>query len=138
MEAESKAIGAACRHAGRAIGFTRSTQGVESGGFAGWKEMNDYMRDNKIGCRHTADRKRGTSTKPAAEGGRRGFDRQQTESARSRQVFRAGKKSRPERRQTRKERLALARLINCQANEFARRSMPPAHELGHGDVGLPK
>jgi hypothetical protein len=49
-EAEGKAIGAACRHAGRAIedcyGLNRKAD--KAAMFAGWREMNDYMRENKI------------------------------------------------------------------------------------------
>ena len=49
-EADGKAVGAACRHAGRAIedcyAMNRKTDKV--GVFAGWREMNDYMRENSI------------------------------------------------------------------------------------------
>mgnify|MGYP007103402372 FL=1 len=49
-EAEGRAIGSACRHAGRAIEdcFTLNTAASKSAVFAGWKEMNDYMSENKI------------------------------------------------------------------------------------------
>ena len=49
-EADGKAVGAACRHAGRAIEDCYSLNGkaLKSAVFAGWKEMNDYMRENKI------------------------------------------------------------------------------------------
>lgn len=49
-EAEGKATGAACRHAGRAIEdcFTLNRKADRSAVFAGWREMNDYMRENKI------------------------------------------------------------------------------------------
>lgn len=49
-EADGKAIGSACRHAGRAIEdcFTLNTAASKSAVFAGWKEMNDYMVENKI------------------------------------------------------------------------------------------
>jgi hypothetical protein len=49
-EADSKAIGAACRHAGRAIEdcYTLNKQADRAAVFAGWREMNDYMRDKKI------------------------------------------------------------------------------------------
>jgi hypothetical protein len=49
-EAESKAIGAACRHAGRAIEdcFTLNRKADKAAIFAGWREMNDYMRENSI------------------------------------------------------------------------------------------
>lgn len=49
-EAEGKAIGAACRHAGRAIEdcFTLNRRADKAALFAGWRDMNDYMRENKI------------------------------------------------------------------------------------------
>ncbi|WP_043458338.1 hypothetical protein [Azohydromonas australica] len=49
-EAESKAIGGACRHAGRAIEdcFTLNRKADKAAIFAGWREMNDYMRENSI------------------------------------------------------------------------------------------
>lgn len=49
-EADSKAIGAACRHAGRAIEdcYTLNQEADKAAVFAGWKEMNDYMIENKI------------------------------------------------------------------------------------------
>ena len=49
-EAEGKAVGAACRHAGRAIEdcFALNKRAEKAAMFAGWREMNDYMRENKI------------------------------------------------------------------------------------------
>ena len=49
-EAEGKAVGAACRHAGRAIEdcYTLNKKADKAAVFAGWREMNDYMRENKI------------------------------------------------------------------------------------------
>ncbi len=49
-EADGKAVGAACRHAGRAIEdcFTLNKRADKAAMFAGWREMNDYMRENKI------------------------------------------------------------------------------------------
>ncbi len=49
-EAEGKAIGGACRHAGRAIEdcYTMNKKADKAAVFAGWREMNDYMRENKI------------------------------------------------------------------------------------------
>ncbi len=49
-EATGKAVGAACRHAGRAIEdcYTLNKKADKGAVFAGWKEMNDYMRENKI------------------------------------------------------------------------------------------
>ena len=49
-EAEGKAVGGACRHAGRAIedcyGLNKKVD--KAAVFAGWRDMNDYMRENKI------------------------------------------------------------------------------------------
>ncbi|MDH5338374.1 MAG: hypothetical protein OEW22_01235 [Rubrivivax sp.] len=49
-EAEGKAIGGACRHAGRAIEdcFALNRRAEKAAMFAGWREMNDYMVENKI------------------------------------------------------------------------------------------
>jgi hypothetical protein len=49
-EAEGKAVGGACRHAGRAIEdcFALNKRAEKAAVFAGWREMNDYMRDNKV------------------------------------------------------------------------------------------
>jgi hypothetical protein len=49
-EAEGKAIGGGCRHAGRAIEdcFAMNKRADKAAVFAGWREMNDYMRDNKV------------------------------------------------------------------------------------------
>ena len=49
-DADSKAIGSACRHAGRAIEdcYTLNKTADKAAVFAGWREMNDYMREKKI------------------------------------------------------------------------------------------
>ena len=49
-EAEGKAIGGACRNAARAIEdcFALNRKADKAAVFAGWREMNDYMRENKI------------------------------------------------------------------------------------------
>jgi hypothetical protein len=49
-EAEGKAVGGACRHAGRALEdcYTLNKKADKAAVFAGWREMNDYMRENKI------------------------------------------------------------------------------------------
>ena len=49
-EADGKAVGGACRHAGRAIEdcYTLNRKADKAAVFAGWREMNDYMRENKI------------------------------------------------------------------------------------------
>ncbi|HJV63921.1 MAG TPA: hypothetical protein VJ743_23435 [Albitalea sp.] len=49
-EADGRAVGAACRHAGRAIEdcYTLNRRVDKAAIFAGWRDMNDYMRENKI------------------------------------------------------------------------------------------
>jgi hypothetical protein len=49
-EAEGNAVGGACRHAGRALEdcYTLNKKADKGAVFAGWREMNDYMRENKI------------------------------------------------------------------------------------------
>ena len=49
-EGDGKAIGGACRHAGRAIEdcYTLNRKADRSAIFAGWREMNDYMAENKL------------------------------------------------------------------------------------------
>jgi hypothetical protein len=49
-DADGKAIGGACRHAGRAIEdcYALNKKADKAAVFAGWRDMNDYMRENKI------------------------------------------------------------------------------------------
>ncbi len=49
-EADGKAVGGACRHAGRAIEdcYALNKRADRAAVFAGWREMNDYMSENKI------------------------------------------------------------------------------------------
>jgi hypothetical protein len=49
-EADGKAIGGACRHAARSIEqcFSANKRADRAAVFAGWREMNDYMRENNI------------------------------------------------------------------------------------------
>ena len=49
-EAEGRAIGGACRHAGRAIEdcYAMNRRADKAAVFSGWREMNDYMRENKM------------------------------------------------------------------------------------------
>ena len=49
-DADGKAVGSACRHAGRAIEdcFAIYKKADRAAVFAGWRDMNDYMRENKI------------------------------------------------------------------------------------------
>ncbi|MBB5206235.1 outer membrane biosynthesis protein TonB [Inhella inkyongensis] len=49
-EAEGKAIGSACRHAMRAIEdcYTLNPKANKSAVYTGWREMDEYMRENKL------------------------------------------------------------------------------------------
>jgi hypothetical protein len=50
VEADGKAIGGACRHAGRAIEdcYTLNKKAEKAAIYAGWREMNEYMTENKL------------------------------------------------------------------------------------------
>lgn len=49
-EAEAKAIGSACRHGLRSIEdcYSLNEKASKAAIFTGWKEMDSYMRENKI------------------------------------------------------------------------------------------
>lgn len=49
-EADGRAIGGACRHAARALEdcFALNRKADKAAIFEGWREMNDYMRENKL------------------------------------------------------------------------------------------
>ncbi len=49
-EAEGKAVGAGCRHAARSVEqcYALNKRADKAAVFAGWREMNDYMRENKL------------------------------------------------------------------------------------------
>ena len=49
-DADGRAIGGACRHAARAIEdcYLLNKKADKAAVFAGWRDMNDYMRENKI------------------------------------------------------------------------------------------
>lgn len=49
-DADGRAVGGACRHAGRALEdcYALNRKADRAAVFAGWREMNDYMRENKI------------------------------------------------------------------------------------------
>lgn len=50
LEAEGKAIGGACRHAGRGLEdcYRLNKEAAKSAVYAGWKEMNEYMVKNNM------------------------------------------------------------------------------------------
>jgi hypothetical protein len=63
-EADAKAIGGACRYGMRSIEdcYALNEKASKSAVFTGWKDMDQYMRDNKVeGIRATIE-------KPAAAG----------------------------------------------------------------------
>ena len=49
-EAEGKAVGGACRHAGRALEdcYALNPKAPKAAIFSGWREMNDYMTEHSI------------------------------------------------------------------------------------------
>jgi len=49
-EAEGKAIGSACRHAMRAIEdcYVLNPKAQKAAVYTGWREMDEYMRENKL------------------------------------------------------------------------------------------
>ena len=49
-EGNARATGSACRQAGRALEdcYKMNPESDRASVFAGWKEMNDYMRENKM------------------------------------------------------------------------------------------
>ncbi len=79
-EAEGKAVGAGCRHALRSIEacFQENKRADKAAVFAGWREMEDYMRENKIEAVParpdplTAQAEGAEGEAPAAEAGKSG------------------------------------------------------------------
>jgi hypothetical protein len=67
-EAEGKAVGGACRHAGRAIEdcYALNKRADKAAVFSGWREMNDYMTENKIEVVRPEQPATGTATAPDA------------------------------------------------------------------------
>jgi hypothetical protein len=49
-EAEGKAIGGACRHSGRALEdcYVMNPKALKAAVYTGWRDMDAYMRENKI------------------------------------------------------------------------------------------
>ncbi|WP_293997783.1 hypothetical protein [Sphaerotilus sp.] len=49
-EADAKAVGSACRHAMRAIEdcYTLNPKADKAAVYTGWREMDEYMRENKL------------------------------------------------------------------------------------------
>lgn len=68
-EAEAQAVGGACRHAMRGLEdcFTLNPKAPKAAVYAGWKEMDAYMRENKLEGTPSVI----TKADPAAEAKRR-------------------------------------------------------------------
>lgn len=68
-DADARATGSACRHAGRGIEdcYTQNPESARAPVYAGWKEMNDYMRENKIDEVKPAASASATSASASAE-----------------------------------------------------------------------
>lgn len=70
--AEAKAIGGACRHAKRAIEdcYTLNPKSDKSAVYEGWREMDEYMRENNLdGIAPVVPRPSPRPRRPAAEEG---------------------------------------------------------------------
>lgn len=78
-DADGRAIGAACRHAMRGIEdcYRLNERAPKTAVFEGWKEMDQYMRENKI------EGAPSTLAAPAASGDEMLTDRQSGSSARA-------------------------------------------------------
>ncbi len=66
--ADAKAVGSACRHALRAIEdcYTLNPKADKASVFAGWREMDEYMRENKLeGVAPVVPRPAPAASKPA-------------------------------------------------------------------------
>jgi hypothetical protein len=50
VEAEGRAVGSACRHAGRSLEdcYSLNPAAAKAAVFAGWRDMNDYMMEHKL------------------------------------------------------------------------------------------
>ena len=71
-EEEAKAIGGACRYALRGIEdcYANNPKSSKAAIFAGWKDMDGYMRENKIeGIPADSAAPQGAQAQPAAEPG---------------------------------------------------------------------
>jgi len=66
--ADARAVGSACRHALRAIEdcYTLNPKAEKASVFAGWREMDEYMRENKLeGVAPVVPRPAPAASKPA-------------------------------------------------------------------------
>jgi hypothetical protein len=68
-DADGKAIGSACRHAMRAIEdcYTLNPKAAKAAVYTGWRDMDEYMRENKIdGVAPVIPRKSAKPAEPAS------------------------------------------------------------------------
>jgi hypothetical protein len=67
-EGEGKAVGSACRHANRAIEdcYALNPKAQKAAVFAGWREMDEYMRENKLEAVAPALDRPGARSEPVA------------------------------------------------------------------------
>ena len=76
VEADGKAVGGACRHAGRALEecYENNRRASKAAVYAGWRDMDGYMRENNIavvkpgGAEQIAETKARDEPKKSAEG----------------------------------------------------------------------
>ena len=73
QDAEGRAIGSGCRHVGRSLEdcYIANKKASKAAIFAGWREMDGYMRENNIGTVKTTPEEDGTAApvKPGATTG---------------------------------------------------------------------
>lgn len=70
QQADAKAVGSACRHALRAIEdcYTLNPKADKAAVFGGWREMDEYMRENKLdGIPPVVPRPATAASKPKAK-----------------------------------------------------------------------
>ena len=69
-EAEGKAVGSACRHAMRAIEdcYVLNSKAQKAAVYTGWREMDEYMRENKLEGVTPVVPRPGSVKPPAEEG----------------------------------------------------------------------
>lgn len=66
-DAEGRAIGGACRHSGRALEdcYKLNSKALKAAIFAGWRDMDAYMRENNIQTVPASNGKGEAAKKPA-------------------------------------------------------------------------
>jgi hypothetical protein len=66
-EADGRAIGSGCRHSGRSLEdcYLNNPKAMKAAIFAGWREMDGYMRENKLDIIPPPENRQTTETAPA-------------------------------------------------------------------------